>query len=667
MTKHLYIIAVLISCLTASYAQPTIIFKSAIEDDLLAGQMLVYEDVSGEETFEEVSVKQGGFVPNINTVPHYWASSSAIWLKTNIRIETDEPVYLNICYPTIDTTELFIVGDKGQVLEHSVAGALVPLSNRDLEGAHIKFQLKKGLYTYYIKAKTTYSLQLPIRIRTFKTLYEERLQENILQGSYLGFAILIALYTFFLWFSLRDRVYIFYILHIIATAIVTMHLGGYSYLLLWPNNGWINLYQPSILALSLFSTAFAIVFLEAETKFKTLNRLLLGAMAASIVVFPIDMLGYHIIAYKLVQIVIVASCVIMLIGGVISYSKGFKSARFFLLAWTIFLIGVVVSVLQRAGLVPLNYYTMHAMQIGSAIDMVLLSFALADRINILREESEKAKEETYTKIAENEELVRQQNALLSHKVEERSREMREQTDILEKQKAELEELNTTKDKIFSVIAHDLRGPLGNVSQLADMMWLDKNLRNEETIELLKDASKRSFDLLDSLLHWAKAQYGDSEYQLAKVNIYALADDTMQLYSLKAKAKEISIENKVPKTLYANADLNMINTVIRNLVSNALKFTLVGGTITLGGTEDIDQGTISFWVSDSGLGIAEEKLKTIFEAGKNKSVKGTDGETGTGLGLVICKDFVEKNGGTIVASSQLGRGSKFTITLPSFKN
>lgn len=667
MIKRLYILAAFIFLGIWLNAQPTIIFNKIVEDQLLAGRMYIYEDKSGVATISEVTSLSNSFIPNINAVPHFSDTKAAIWLKANINIENDAPTYLEICYPMMDSVQLFTVGSNGRVINQKTIGSLIPISERDIVSNSLKFKLSKGQYTYYIRAKSTYTLQLPIRIKTFATISKDSLSENIFQGIYLGFAILIVLYTLFLWIAFRDRVFGLYTLHISATAIKALFFGGYAYLLFWPNNSWINLYEPSIFGTGIFSLIFTIAFLETKTKFAKLHRWFIALITINLFVYPLDWLGFHSIANHAVQIIGIVSCITMLYAGIVSYRSGFKPARFFLLAWSFFLVGVLITILQRIGIIPYNYYILHAAQIGSALDIVLLSFALADRMNIKRNETEKNKQATFKRISQSEEFMRQQNALLSMKVEERSRETREQTQILEKQKEELEDLNTTKDKILSVIAHDLRGPLSNVSQLSNMMGDDKNLRNEETINLLKDASKRSFDLLDSLLHWAKAQFGDAEYTLSKVNLHSLANDTVELYYLKTKAKEITIENSIPKNLFASADVDMINTVLRNLISNALKFTIVGGEIKIGGKEDKEMGTATVWVNDSGLGIAPDKLETIFEAGKNKSLKGTDGETGTGLGLVICKDFVEKNNGTIAVISNLGRGTKFTITLPLYKN
>lgn len=665
LTKWIYILAAFTFYSLELSAQSTIIFNKAVEDELLAGKMYIYKDKSGVATFNTIAGLQNSFIPNIDQVPHFTNTKDAIWLKTHISIETEEPTYLEICYPMMDSVQLFTVGNNGNVISQATIGSLLPISDREIESNSLRFRLSKGRYTYYIRAKSTYTLQLPIRIKTYTSISKDSLSENIFQGIYLGFAILIILFTLFLWVALKDKVFALYSLHISTTAIKALFLGGYAYLLFWPNNSWINLYEPTIFATGIFSLIFAVAFLETKVRLKKLHKWFMFLITANLFIYPLDWLGFHSAANYAVQIIGMVSCISMLVAGIIAGKNGFKPARFFLLAWTFFLAGVVITIFQRVGILNYNYFVLHAAQIGSALDIILLSFALADRMSIKRNETEKYKQETFQKIAQNEEFMRQQNALLSLRVEERSREMQEQTAILGKQKEELEDLNTTKDKILSVIAHDLRGPLSNVSQLANMMGLDKKLRNDETIGLLKDASKRSFDLLDSLLHWAKAQFGDAEYNLTKVNLYSLANDTLELYLLKAKAKEISIKNNIPQNLYANADIDMVNTIVRNLISNALKFTIVGGEINIGGKENIEEETVTIWVEDSGLGISPEKLATIFEAGKNKSVKGTDGEIGTGLGLVICKDFVEKNNGTITVTSNLGKGSTFTITLPRY--
>lgn len=666
MTKRLSIFIALLLWAFLSGAQSPILFNRLADDELVGGDMLIYEDEKGNKTIEDIISNPNYFIPNINPVPRYFIADNVVWLKTDIRVETEDPVFLYFDYPLIDSVEMFVVGEKGTVVQHKTSGLLVPLDKRDLMGNYIKFKLHKGLYTYYIRAKNTNTLLLPIKLQSFETLYASRSNNNVWQGFFVGLAFLVVAFNIFLWYLFRTKTYILFILYVLATTVLVLHLKGYTYLLFWPQSPVFNQYEASILALSLFAIPFSVTFLETTHRQAPLYKLQWAIMVGFLLVFPIDFAGFHTIAYQWVYLVGIAACLSLCVASIIAYVNRYNAARFFSIAWLVLLVGLLIHFLHKLGVLGYGAFTANSFQIALAINYVLLLFALIDRIIVICQEQTRAKEETYSKVKEAEELVRQQNALLSLKVEERSREMVRQTQTLKEQKSQLEELNKTKDKIFSVIAHDLRGPLGNVSQLADMMGYDENLRNEETIELLKDASKRSFDLLDSLLHWAKAQFGDSEYQRSKLVLRDLADNTLKLYNLKATAKEIKVTNNVPDDLMANADINMIDTVIRNLVSNALKFTVVGGTIEMGGRKDEESETVIFWVKDSGLGINKEKLATIFEAGKNKSVLGTDGETGSGLGLVICKDFVEKNDGTIAAHSDPSRGSTFTITLPAYK-
>lgn len=626
--------------------------------------MYIYNDETGVATINNIIEEKDKFVPNKALVPSYLTTENAVWLKADIRIETSEPVYLQIDFPNIDTIELFVVGNDGEIVGHKISGALVPMKNRELPGNYPKFQLQKGLYTYYIRAKSTFSLRLPVKILSLKKLYKSSLNENVWQGTYLGLAVLILLYSFFLLISLREVVYFFFSLQVIAIVLISMHTHGYTSLFLWPNLPEMNMYMPTILALSVTASLFAIYFLDTATKFKTLHKWLLLSIFLKVLFVPVDWLGYHRTAFLLILATYFFGGLLLTIAGFVAYKKGMKPARFYALACFIVFLGFIIKVAQQQGYLPQNFVFVNSVSLSSAIGLVLLLMALADRINILSTERREAKEAAYRRLTETDEMVRKQNALLSLKVEERTREINDQKGKLEDQKKQLEGLNATKDKIFSVIAHDLRGPLGNVSQLALMMAEDKNLRNEETIALLNDASKRSFDLLDSLLLWARAQFGESDFQKSQVNLRELSENIIKLYHLKIKAKDIKVTNKVPEMLMANADKEMIATVVRNLVSNALKFTLVGGEIEVGGKANTIDKEVSLWVRDSGLGIPPEKMAAIFEAGKNKSVMGTDGETGTGLGLVICKDFVEKNGGSISVESKLGKGTEFTITLPS---
>ncbi|MFN4150714.1 MAG: response regulator, partial [Candidatus Sericytochromatia bacterium] len=231
----------------------------------------------------------------------------------------------------------------------------------------------------------------------------------------------------------------------------------------------------------------------------------------------------------------------------------------------------------------------------------------------------------------------------------------------------LEKANDTKDKFFSIIAHDLRGPIGNIEQYVDMMMdtnseiiEDNNLT--EDFNILKELSKNSYDLLENLLIWASSQRGTIDYVPTKSNIYDLVDLNIDLFKQLADRKEILLINKLNYNITGIFDYNMINTVIRNLINNSIKYTSKNGIITISASEK--ENEIEVIVNDNGIGMSQSVVDNLFNIDiKKYSKKGTSGETGSGFGLILCKEFIDKHNGKISVESELGKGSKFKFTLP----
>lgn len=236
---------------------------------------------------------------------------------------------------------------------------------------------------------------------------------------------------------------------------------------------------------------------------------------------------------------------------------------------------------------------------------------------------------------------------------------------LAKRKEELKELNATKNKLFSIIAHDLRGPIGNLKSFINLMLTEKDLFDEEELEKslqqLYSTSSSTFELLENLLEWAKSQQNKIVFNPEKINIYTITEETILLLSENAKKKSIIIQNQLPKDADVMADKNMITTVFRNLISNAIKFTNANKNIYITALEDEVMTTIN--IKDEGIGIAPENISKLFGLSDHFTSSGTAGEKGTGLGLVLCKEFVEKNNGKIWVESNVGEGSSFNFTLP----
>ncbi len=236
---------------------------------------------------------------------------------------------------------------------------------------------------------------------------------------------------------------------------------------------------------------------------------------------------------------------------------------------------------------------------------------------------------------------------------------------LENLNKQLFDANTTKDKFFSIISHDLRNPLywfKNVTDLLSKRVADMDKEKMiETTKALDESAKHSLHLVENLFQWAKSQTGKIEYKPENINVKQISDNILNQVRLMADNKGISLISEVAEDTTAYADKNMLNTVILNLVSNGLKYTPKGGEVKIKSTELDDMYQIS--VSDTGIGIAEENIPKLFRIDVQYSTPGTAEESGSGLGLILCKEFTEKNGGQISVESRPGEGSTFSITVP----
>jgi signal transduction histidine kinase len=235
-----------------------------------------------------------------------------------------------------------------------------------------------------------------------------------------------------------------------------------------------------------------------------------------------------------------------------------------------------------------------------------------------------------------------------------------------RQNTELQQLNATKDKFFSIISHDLKGPLNSLSSFSGLLinYFD-SLSKEEIQTLARDLDKslkNLFALLENLLEWSRSQTGAIEFRPEAFNLSELIGENIDLLTAQARTKEITLHYPNAQPITVMAHKNSVTTVIRNLISNAIKFTPKGGTITLAATKNNEEALIT--IADTGVGMSREVIDKIFRIDAKHSTKGTADEKGTGLGLVLCKDFVEKNRGSIGVQSEEGKGSTFYFTLPA---
>ncbi|HZL08715.1 MAG TPA: PAS domain-containing sensor histidine kinase [Prolixibacteraceae bacterium] len=235
----------------------------------------------------------------------------------------------------------------------------------------------------------------------------------------------------------------------------------------------------------------------------------------------------------------------------------------------------------------------------------------------------------------------------------------------EKQAEELQELNATKDKFLSIIAHDLKNPFNAILGFTDLMLKNYHLFDDETflkgLKTIESASNHAYKLLENLLIWSQNQNGQRQFTPESLNLKSQVTESLSLVESAAITKEINIVIRIRKDIHIFADKNMIDSILRNLISNSIKFSNKGGKVKITAIAVNQELHIS--VSDNGVGISPDKHSSIFEIGKRSNTIGTDNEQGTGLGLILCKDFTTRHGGEIWLESTPGKGSKFTFSLP----
>jgi two-component system sensor histidine kinase/response regulator len=240
-----------------------------------------------------------------------------------------------------------------------------------------------------------------------------------------------------------------------------------------------------------------------------------------------------------------------------------------------------------------------------------------------------------------------------------------QNTILEEQKEELAQLNASKDKFFSIIAHDLRSPL--TALLTYTRFAAESLTSfsqdelQEMVDNLRDTSENLYELLENLLDWSRIQGGMMKFYPQKVNIRDVLRRNLALFEPNARQKQIILKSSIQEKMFAYVDEKMVDAIIRNLISNALKFTPTNGHIEVNASQNEEFLKVS--VADTGIGVSKEDLPKLFRIDERYRDSGTEGEMGTGLGLILCKELIEKSGGQIWAESEIGKGSTFIFTLP----
>ena len=250
-------------------------------------------------------------------------------------------------------------------------------------------------------------------------------------------------------------------------------------------------------------------------------------------------------------------------------------------------------------------------------------------------------------------------------LEYKNHQINKMNDEIQIQRDDLKQLNKTKDTFFSIIAHDLRSPFNSIEGFTDLV-IENNYEYDDEkrlkfLKIIKGSTSKASSLLNNLLIWANSQSGNIEFNPQKVDLIQEVSNVISLLEIQAINKDIKILNNVARNLFVNADKNMLATILRNLISNAIKFTDLKGEIKI--SSSITSNFVEISVKDNGVGISQLDIDNLFSIEVKNSNVGTANEQGSGLGLILCKDFVEKHGGKLWVESSINEGSEFKFTMP----
>lgn len=673
----------------------------------------ILEDAEGKMTLEDVIQSKDLFKTSELAIPNLGVSASTFWVKFKIKNESDvEDFLLEYAYANVDEVYFYFQGDENW--EYVLITEEEVFSKRKYKQPNYLFDLHLPSgeeQTYYMKLKSGQQIMLPLNIGPPAKIIESNNNRTIYIALYVGIMFVMFLYNFFVYLTVRDKSYIFYVLHTALVAVTQVTLLGYGFEYFWPNSPWFAKQSVSVIsaAAGICAIEFFKVFLQTKMyvpklhKVSYLINLFYGAcIALSLsenfnIAYNFNLLGAGIAAIYIMTVAVI----IML--------KGSRTALFYVIAWSVFIVGVVIYVMKDAGALPYTDFTVYVMPIGTGAETILLSFALADKISILKREKEASQAEALMVSKENERIIKEQNITLEAKVVERT------AVIQEKNKSLNEAINDLKtaqsqlveaEKMASLgqltagIAHEINNPINFVTSsiiplrrdVEDMMEIidkyeeiidDNDLKDEfkeieelkEELELdyllneiksllagIQDGASRTAEIVKGLRIFSRVD----EMDLKKVNLNEGLDATLVVLNSSLEGM-VTVEKAYDNLPLVECQAGKVNQVFMNIINNGIQAIL--GNKEKGGKGVLliktvnHEDVVSIHIKDSGLGMSEATRAKIFEPFFTTKDVGE----GTGLGLSIVHSIIEAHNGKIEVESELGVGTEFIITLPKTHN
>jgi len=663
-------------------------------------QLVVLTDSTGNLSPEQALVADG-YVPSDQDVPNLQVTSAAYWLRFTIRNgSAGNVLVLSVPYAEIDEVDLFTV-EQGGLERIAHTGRSREWRERTPEGAEYTFEITVpigGEQEYLIRVRGFKPIHVPIHLDTPSRSAWKRMGHSAFLGSYAGIMLVMALYNLFVFLSIRDRSYLYYVLYILAICSAQLTFLGAGPLQTLELPAWFESRSSIFFALLaiVLGMEFARRFIGTKDTVPRMHKFVPMFFVLIVVNLVIYSAFDPAIGYQLAQAMGGLSAIYLLIMASLAWRRGSRQAGFFLLAWVAFLVGVVVFVLKDAGVLAFTTLTQYAMPIGSAIEGVLLSFGLADRINILRKEKEASQAEALNASRENERIIREQNMLLEDKVQQRTHALQESNEHLKRTQTQLvnAEKMASLGQLTAGIAHEINNPINfitsniaplrrNIGEIVEVMQGYRSVDAQNAavqIKALKEQEEKlglqeSIDELDSIIESiAEGSSRTAEIVRGLRNFSRLDQDDLKESDLNEGLRStlavlapqfrdrVRMDVQLGEVPRVECFPGKVNQVFMNILTNAVQATLirtgdVPGVIRV--TTSLLNDHVVVSIKDNGIGMSDEVKARMYDPFFTTKPVGE----GTGLGLAIVYGIIEDHQGNITVDSIVGQGTEFRILLP----
>ncbi|MFA7892740.1 sensor histidine kinase [Pseudomonas putida] len=608
--------------------------------------MQVYEDPDGSASITEVSATDFAqrFRPHLEDVLNAGFSTSVFWLKLELHPDAAQgmPLHwlLELAYPPLDHLDLYLTGPDGRFRLAQRTGDALPYSSREIRQDNYLFnlQLPPGqVTTVLLRLHSQGSVQAPLALWSPQAYLEAQATRLYVLGMIYGVLLVMLVYNLFLYLSVRDVSYLYYILYIASFGLYQVSVNGAGIAYLWPDSPWwANACTPLFVgAAALFGSQFARHFLQLRHESRGFDRLLQALMLGGAVVMVLSVSVPYGIAMRLATTLALVFSLGVFCAGLDAWRRGLRVARWFIIAWTAFLVGGLVNTLMVLGYLPNMFLTMYASQLGAALEVALLSLALADRIKTLRDEQARTLRETG-----------------------------QQLEVLNQQ---LANSNRLKDEFLACVTHELRTPMnGVIGSLELMHTLPMDAEMARFHQTAVGSAQGMMNMVDDILTLSELQAGRLRAQPAPFDLRTLLQGLRATYAGQALGKGLYLSVDMPADLPDRlvGDGPKLARCLGCLVDNGLKFSHQGGVMiqVRGQHRGPNLLALTFTVSDTGIGFEDLDQSILYQRFFQVDGSMTRRYGGLGIGLAICRQMSELLGARLSHQSAPGVGSRFEMSL-----